>query len=129
MCETNLPLGFITVILNLIMIEFNWINFNRLSKGEVQDNELELLEKSSFLRFYLIITILVVLGLICRICTYVYEKFRGAYYENIIDLCSIGNISIMIFLRPDRVCYVHGKNVFNTGEGTLELIYKKMELE
>lgn len=59
----------------------------------------------------------------------VHDKFRGAHFENVIDLCSLSNLSILLFIQPNRTIYIHGKNPFNTGEGNLALIYKKLELE
>ncbi len=39
------------------------------------------------------------------------------------------NVSLIIYLQSDKICYIHGKNNFGSGEGTLALIYKKLQLE
>ena len=87
------------------------------------------LEASRFFRFFLIQVIMI--G--CNTAFYVYNKvtdhFKGASYENLIDMCYVCNISIAVFIGKDRVCYVHGKNNFGSGEGNLPIIYKKLELE
>lgn len=32
-------------------------------------------------------------------------------------------------MDENQYFYIHGRNAFNTGEGTLEIIYKKLKLE
>ena len=129
---TNLALsaGFILLCLNLFMIGFKFENFSRLHGNQVYYyKEIAFLEDSSFLRFFLIIILVLTMGIFSSVVSWVNGKFFGAGYENLIDLCSICNVSLVIFLQPNKVCYIHGKNNFGTGEGTLALIYKKLQLE
>jgi hypothetical protein len=45
------------------------------------------------------------------------------------DLLSVTNISLLFEINEGVYCYVHGKNPFGTGEGSLDMIYKKLDLE
>ena len=129
---TNLALsaGFILLCLNLFMIGFKFENFSKLNGNQNYNRkEINYIEDSSFLRFFLIIILVISMGILSSIVSWVNGKFFGAGYENLIDLCSICNVSLVIFLQPKKVCYIHGKSNFGTGEGTLALIYKKLQLE
>lgn len=45
------------------------------------------------------------------------------------DLLSVTNISLLFEINEGVYCYIHGKNPFGTGEGSLDMIYKKLDLE
>lgn len=45
------------------------------------------------------------------------------------DILSVSNISLMFEIKEGIYCYIHGWNPFGTGEGSLDMIYKKLDLE
>lgn len=86
--------------------------------------------QSGVLRFFWIISIFNVIGILFRLCSKLSESiFDGSVYDNLVDFCSICNISIIIHKHKRRVTYIHGKSSFLTGEGSLSMIYKKLKLE
>ena len=82
-----------------------------------------------FLRFFLIFVCTVTICFVIAVIKKIMSFFTGESFENIIDLCSVCNVSLVMVKEFNRAVYIHGKNIFQTGEGSLAVIYRKLELE
>lgn len=82
-----------------------------------------------FLRFFLILVCNIVICFVIAVIKKIMSFFSGESFENIIDLCSVCNVSLVMVKDFNRAVYIHGKNIFQTGEGSLAVIYRKLELE
>jgi hypothetical protein len=60
---------------------------------------------------------------------FISDYFGGRNYEDLMDLLSVCNISLLFEIEEGIYCYIHGRNPFGTGEGSLDMIYKKLDLE
>jgi hypothetical protein len=97
----------------------------KLNASQTTSNE----HTNVFLRFFLICVANILIGIVIAIIKKIMGFFNGESFENIIDLCSVCNISLVMVNDYNRAVYIHGKNTFQTGEGSLTVIYRKLELE
>ena len=86
-------------------------------------------EQNAFLRYGVILGLALLVGFGLEILTYAWTFLSGEGYRNLIDLSSVCNISLVVSREHGRATYIHGRNSFDTGEGSLPIIYKKLEME
>ena len=60
---------------------------------------------------------------------YLFKVWVPLPHENFIDLCSISNISIIIFDESLHGYYIHGMNPLGQAEGSLQYIESIFEKE
>lgn len=86
-------------------------------------------ESHYFLRKYWIFGVVLVVSVLCWVVRLLFKFVHGFACSELLDLCSVCNISLLVQLECGSFCYVHGKNHSGSGEGDLQTIYSKLVLE
>jgi hypothetical protein len=110
------------ILEGLKMLDLGYSN----RKGQMVD---DFSETHYFLRKYLILGVIIVVSLLVWILRFFFRVVRGYASSELLDLCSVCNISLMVQLESGSFCYVHGKNHSGSGEGDLQSIYSKLVME
>ena len=82
-----------------------------------------------FLRKYLIFGVVMAVSMLVWLARWLLRVVRGFACSELLDLCSVCNISLLVQLESGSFCYIHGKNHSGSGEGDLQSIYSKLVLE
>ena len=118
----------ISLITLAIFHGFDLNRYSHLSTDASFSNSSVYFEVAIF-RFFWIFIIHNLLLLIFMFLNKINAIFNGSLSDNLIDFCTISNISLLFNKNNQRVIYIHGKSCFDSGEGTLAFIYKKLKLE
>jgi hypothetical protein len=86
-------------------------------------------ESHYFLRKYWIFGVVLLVSVVYWVLRWMLKFVDGFACSELLDLCSVCNISLLVQLESGSFCYVHGKNHSGSGEGDLQTIYSKLVLE
>ncbi|XP_072426341.1 meckelin [Chiloscyllium punctatum] len=119
--KTNPIFQLITVIFFLKVVGFeNLTSMDPYSQLK-RTPESDVVPSSRVLRFGMASSIWLTIGLIQMVfCTAIYERFVEDRISQFIDVCSISNISVIIFSHRCFGYYIHGRSVHGHADTNME---------